>query len=86
MTANRLRMIGWLAMAVVFYALAIVLKDQVQISTGLWKAGHITSGGYLGYWMDRKLYGRLMPHDPSERTISRAIIVAACIVGMAFGL
>ena len=87
MRYNRLRMVQWLLLAAMMYVAAILLKDMPQVSTGLWKAGHITSGAYLGYWIDRHLYGRmLVVEGSSARLLSRAIVIAACVIGMAFGL
>lgn len=87
MANSKLRMVAWLMLAVILYVLAIVLKDMPQVSTGLWKAGHITSGAYLGYWVDRHLYGRVVAaHDSDGRLLARAIVIAACVIGMAFGL
>jgi hypothetical protein len=80
------RMFQWLLLAACFYVAAVIVQ-QPQIETGLWKAGHITSGAYLGYWMDRHLFGRFN-HDCNytSRVIARAIIVGAAIFGMAIGL
>ncbi len=82
-----LRMIQWLALAAMFYV-AAVLVSQPQLQTGLWKLGHITIGGYVGYWLDRHLLGRYVAfeHSHTPRVIARAIIVCAAILGMAFGL
>lgn len=83
---NLLRMLPWLLLSACCYAAAVVVS-QPQLQTGLWKAGHITAGAYLGYWIDRHLFG---PVDRlsgfKERMAARAIVVAAAILGMAFGL
>ena len=78
-------MFQWLIMAAVFYGLAL-LVSQPQLQTGLWKAGHITSGAFIGYWIDRHLYGRLAYNDVGARVIARAVIIGAAIFGMALGL
>lgn len=80
------RMFQWLLLAACFYIAAVIVQ-QPQIQTGLWKAGHITSGAFLGYWIDRHLFGRYTS-DPgyTHRVIARAIVVGACIFGMALGL
>jgi hypothetical protein len=86
-TANKLRMTSWLLLAIVFYGVAYFFKEEVQLSTGLWKAGHVTAGAYLGYWIDRHTYGRLEGNNPTDgRLLSRAILMAAAVVGLAFGL
>lgn len=80
------RMIQWLLLAACFY-IAAVFVQQPQIQTGLWKAGHITSGAYLGYWIDRHLFGRYTNDMAyTQRTLARAVVVAACVAGMALGL
>lgn len=79
------RMAQWLLLALVLYALALV-TTQPQLQTALWKLGHITLGAFAGYWVDRNLYGRLSPESAAGRVIARAVIVAAAVLGMAFGL
>lgn len=87
MTKNdKTRMIQWIMLAFILYLLAFVIKESPQVSTGLWKAGHITSGAFMGYWVDRHLYGRVTPESAGHRTLARAIVVSAAILGMAFGL
>lgn len=84
---NILRMLQWLILAAGFY-IAAILTDQPQLQTGLWKAGHITLGAYLGYWIDCHLFGHFRPTTETctYRALARAIIVSAAILGMAFGL
>lgn len=82
---DKLRMFEWLLLAAFFYALAVMVV-QPQLETGLWKAGHITSGAFIGYWMDRNLNGRIISPPSDQRLLVRAIVVAAAILGMAFGL
>ena len=80
------RMFQWLLLAACFYAGALYVQ-QPQIETGLWKAGHITSGAFLGYWIDRHLFGRYIQDDKYvPRVLARAIVVGCAILGMAFGL
>lgn len=82
---DRLRMVEWALLAVIFYALALIVT-QPQIQTALWKMGHITVGAYLGYWADRTLLGRVSAHSSPARVVARAIIIAAAIWGMSGGL
>lgn len=80
------RMIHWLLLAAIFYVSAVFVQ-QPQLQTGLWKAGHITLGAYLGYWIDRHLFGRYsFDHAYAPRAIARAVVVGTCVLGMAFGL
>lgn len=84
---DKLRMIEWALAAAMFYSLAMLVgSDYPQLQTGLWKAGHITSGAFLGYWIDRKLNMRITETPTVGRLAVRAWIVAAAIIGMAFGL
>jgi hypothetical protein len=79
-------MVEWLAIAALFYLLAMYAVSQPQMQTALWKCGHITIGAFAGYWIDRNLYGRIDDAAQSGRMVARAVVVAAAIVGMAFGL
>lgn len=87
-----LRMASWLLLAAIFYALSLSIEvpptggKMAQIQTGLWKAGHVTSGAYIGYWIYRHRFGRLTSDSAAAHTIAAAIVMAAAIVGMAFGL
>lgn len=83
--ADLYRMLHWLVIALALYAAAL-LTTQPQLQTGLWKLGHITTGAFAGYWVDRNLYGRVNSGSESGRLIARALIVVACVLGMALGL
>ena len=81
-----LRMFHWLLITVVLYGAAVYFTHP-QIQTGLWKAGHITFGAFIGYWIDRQLLCRVDHKHTSEgRLVARAIVVGAAVLGMAFGL
>jgi hypothetical protein len=82
---DRLRMVSWLMFSTVLYTAAIYAGNP-QIQTGLWKMGHITMGAFIGYWADRHLLGQMNYASSQGRQLSRAIIVAAAIIGMANGL
>lgn len=81
------RMFPWVVLAAAFYAGALAMP-QPQLETILWKLGHITVGAFLGYWIDRHLFGRYVPqvHSSTPRAHARALIVGAVILGIAFGL
>lgn len=83
---DKLRMVSWLLMAVAFYALAMFAITQPQLQTALWKCGHITVGGFLGYWLDRNAMGRVTNYSTPGRQQARAVIVGATILAMALGL
>ena len=88
-----LRMAQWLLLAAIFYCGSMLLtvpqvggEKMALIQTGLWKAGHVTSGAFLGYWIHRHRFGRLNAEPSSAHVIAAAITIAAAIFGMAFGL
>lgn len=83
---DKIRMSQWLVLAMAFYLTAMYIAIQPQLQTALWKCGHITVGAFAGYWIDRNLYGRLEAEAEHGRIVARAIVVAAAILGMAFGL
>ena len=57
MNADKLRMVHWLALAVVFYALALwVFGGEPQLQTLCWKLGNLTVAGFMGYWLDRNVF------------------------------
>ena len=50
-------MVQWLALAVVFYSLALwVFGWQPQLQTLCWKLGNLTVAGFMGYWLDRTVF------------------------------
>ncbi len=82
-----LRMVEWLLLAVVFYALAMFVGSvQPQLQTALWKCGHVTLGSFLGYWVDRKALGRVTLGSTSGRQQARAIIMGSAILALSLGL
>lgn len=71
--------------------LATVRPEQLQVV--VYKAGLVTLGAVLGYWIDRSLF--LVDARPGECNvpmrivgswIRRALIVMACILGLTLGL
>jgi Putative 2/3 transmembrane domain holin len=89
MNADKLRMVQWLALAVVFYGLALSLfAQQPQLQTLCWKLGNLTVAGFLGYWLDRRAfwYARLDATSAPLLQIRRAIVMAAAMLAVAMGL
>lgn len=82
---DKLRMVEWILLAIALYVSAMLVSNP-QLQTGLWKAGHITSGAFIGYWIDRQLLGRVVGDVTQGRIIARAVVVAAAVWGMACGL
>ncbi len=72
-------------------ALAAIRPEQLQVV--LYKAGLVTLGGVVGYWLDRSLF--LNDARPSQCIsdvyvaavwIRRALIALACVLGLTLGL
>lgn len=84
---NLTRMLQWALLALLFYAAALATA-QPQIQTLLWKIGHITLGANIGYWIDRTAFRDRFDYTKPDpmRALSRAIVVAAAILGLSLGL
>lgn len=90
---NRIRMLHWMLLSVVCYWLAGFLQTMPaatpdgtfpHMQAVLWRVGHLNLGAFLGYWVDRHAFrDRILPWGPALALIRRAIIIAACIIGMA---
>lgn len=71
--------------------LALALVAPTKLPVVLYKAGLVTLGGVLGYWIDRALFPYARPDQVTraERAmagIRRAVVVLACILGLTLGL
>lgn len=84
------RMTDWtLITFALLMCLAIIAPSKLPIV--LYKAGLVTLGGVLGYWIDRALFPYARPNQVqrAERAmagIRRALVVLACILGLTLGL
>jgi hypothetical protein len=76
---------------ILLLALAMIRPEQLQVV--VYKAGLVTLGAVLGYWIDRSLF--LVQGRPHEciggihivgAWVRRALIVLACILGLTLGL
>lgn len=85
MNKQNLRMIEWLLLAIVFYALALAVGIH-QLETLFWKLGGVTVGVFMGYWADRVALGRVVWDSGDLRKVARAIIVLACVYGVSGGI
>lgn len=86
---DKFRMAQWLALAAVFYGMALtVFGSQPQLQTLCWKIGNLTIASFIGYWIDRRAFmdARLDPRSPALLQIRRAIIIAAAMLAVAMGL
>ena len=87
---DRLRMARWLLVAVLLYATAFILLNLGYAGPGqtvVWKLGHVTLGGYAGYWLDRAAFrARIRRDTPPLLMVRRAIIMAAAMFTLGIGL
>ena len=86
--SDRFRMLQWLLLALIFYPLAYTFRagEGNLIGTAFWKAGHVLTGMYLGYFAARCALGRINIESNDGRLIARAILMAAATLALAFGL
>ncbi|MCB2256639.1 putative holin [Pseudomonas chlororaphis] len=74
---------------VLLICLALVAPTKLPVV--LYKAGLVTLGGVLGYWIDRALFPYARPNqvqrtDRAMAGVRRALVVLACILGLTLGL
>lgn len=90
MNQSRLRMIEWLLVAALFYGLALVMQSHGYagpLQTLAWKLGHVTIGGFAGYWLDRTAFrDRVNVHTPPLVMIRRAIIIFGAMYTIGAGM
>lgn len=88
----KIRMLDWLAAAILLTA-AIALIAPQQLPVTLYKLSLVSLAAVAGYWIDRRLFPYARPDDlslmPGVETagaqLRRALVVAACIVGVSLG-
>jgi len=86
------RMFSFLLLALFFYGIALTLATldtlllpQVQIV--LWKAGHISIGAFLGYWVDKQIFRDIISPQSNPLThLRRAIVVVGAMIAIALGM
>ena len=87
---NKSRMLEWLLVALLLYAAAygmLTLQYSGPIQTLVWKLGHVTMGGYAGYWLDRAAFrDRIMPFTDPLVMIRRAIIMFGAMYTLGAGM
>ncbi len=84
------RMAPWGVVAVLLLVLVGAVAPH-QLGIVLYKLALTASAAWTGYWIDRGLfpYGRpdkIAPELFSLAALRRAIVIAACIIGVAIGL
>lgn len=85
------RMFTWTLITLgLLVALALIRPEQLPVV--LYKAGLVTGGAVLAYWIDRGLFPYARPHDCEHTVravgawIRRALITLACVLGLTLGL
>lgn len=86
------RMLDWLVIAGLLTGIIYLVAPQ-QIPVTLYKVSLIAVAAVVGYWIDRSLFPYARPDafwvapgiETAGAQLRRAIIVAACIVGVALG-
>lgn len=85
------RMTSW-SLVTLFLLLALAVIRPEQLEVVLYKAGLVTLGAVLAYWIDRSLYPHARPHACADEVLMafawlrRALIVVACVLGLTLGL
>lgn len=87
----KVRMLDWIAIAAAL-TLAIGVIAPHQLPVTLYKLSLVSLAAVVGYWIDRSLFHYARPDDlsltadqVSAAFIRRALVVAACIVGVSLG-
>ena len=89
-----LRMSHWLVIAFALIFVAII-ADWItngslnfnKVSTLFWKAGLVTIAAHIGYWIEREANKRTLSKiDDSTKAKCRAIIIAAVVLGISWGM
>ncbi len=84
------RMTNWIVITMALL-MVLALIAPTKLPVVLYKAGLVTGGGVLGYWIDRALFPYARPnqvmrvHQPWAG-LRRALVVMACILGLTLGL
>jgi len=90
---KRFRMDAWAYVALALCLVVVAVAPQ-QIGVTIYKLSLLALGGVLGYWLDRSIFYYARPDDlmvePHDSRFCfamqrRALIVAACILGVSLG-
>lgn len=88
--SDKSRMIEWLLVAALFYAVAYAMfwaGVTGPFQTLAWKLGHVTLGGYAGYRLDRAAFrDRITAATHPLSMIRRAIVMFAAMYTLGTGM
>lgn len=88
---DKLRAAPWLVATLGLLGVIVVLYPE-QIGLFVWALCKVTAAAYVGYWVDRTMFRYSRPHQLRDSDAKRAawfrraIIVAACIVGVSLSV
>lgn len=82
------RMSAWLAIGLLLYATAIVVVGPAApaVQTIFYKAGHVTTLAWIGYWISRNALGRVKADSSPTDRLARAVVIAGVILAGSMGL
>ena len=91
------RMMQWGLFSLFLYGLVICKVWPLILQAALTKGANVNAGAFLGYWIDRTLFigfDYRFDADPNSisdvakaaRVVSRAIVVAASVIGLSMGI
>ena len=88
---KQIRMLDWVVVSILL-TLAIGLLAPHQLGVTLYKLSLVSLAAVAGYWIDRSLFPYARPDELAlsemetvAAYVRRAILVAACIVGVSLG-
>lgn len=88
---SKYRMIEWLLISLGLLAVIAFTAPQ-QLPVVIYKLALVTSGAWVAYWIDRRLFPYARPDESIYQTIQttamlrRAIIVGASMIAVSIGL
>ncbi len=82
------RMSIWLAIGLLLYfiALSVIGNASPAAQTIFYKAGHVTTLAWVGYWISRNALGRVTGSSSPTDRLARAVIIAGVIIAGSMGL
>lgn len=90
MTENAFRAWPWLIGSLLTTSIVALLHPQ-QIGVLVWSLSKLSLGAYLGYWIDRTVFGYARPDRvPASQApmawLRRAIVMGAVVIALGLGV
>lgn len=88
MSTEPLRMSIWLAIGLTLYftALSVIGPNAPAAQTIFYKAGHVTTLSWIGYWISRQAIGRVKADSSATEKLARAVLIAGVILAGSMGM